>query len=220
MNDMWTKALALGAIIPAGAALWFVLFWNLFEFWRRHRALTYAAMGTTVVSVVLAAHALEHLTWFGGPLVMPVWARTIGWALIAVSTVFGWIADRQIGVRVRSFAPFFDRLGRIELKTTGAYGVVRHPIYAAGRVFQFGVFLVTGYPSVLLAWAVFGFGAIWFTRQEERRLVTLLDDPASYDRYRARVPALFPFLRPRMSEAHAKRWGSGGAAPPARRSNV
>jgi protein-S-isoprenylcysteine O-methyltransferase Ste14 len=35
-------------------------------------------------------------------------------------------------------------------------------------------------------------GALWFTRQEERRLVALLDDPAAYERYRRRVPALLP----------------------------
>lgn len=173
------------------------MFWSLFEFWRRARALTYLFMALTVGAVTLGAYVYEHETWFGGRLAMPLWARTIGWSLIAVATVFGWVAHHQIGVRVRSFAPFFDRRGHIELKTTGAFGVVRHPIYAAGRVFQFGVFLVTGYPSVLLAWAVFGFGAIWFTRKEERRLIELLDDPAEYERYRARVPALFPFLRPR-----------------------
>jgi protein-S-isoprenylcysteine O-methyltransferase Ste14 len=158
-------------------------------------------MALTVGAVTLGAFVYEHETWFGGRLEMPAWARVIGWMLIAVSTVFGSVAHRQIGVRVRSFAPFFERRGHIDLETTGAYGVVRHPIYAAGRVFQFGVFLVTGYPSVLLAWAVFGFGAIWFTRQEERRLIALLDDTTAYERYRRRVPALFPFLRPRTPSA-------------------
>lgn len=158
-------------------------------------------MGLTVGAVTLGAHVHEHQRWFGGRLAMPLWARLTGWTLIGIATVFGWVAHRQIGVRVRSFAPFFDRHGHIELKTTGAYAVVRHPIYAAGRVFQFGAFLVTGYPSVLLAWALFGFGAIWFTRQEERRLIQLLDNPAEYARYRRRVPALFPFLRPRTPSA-------------------
>ena len=50
-----------------------------------------------------------------------------------VRNVLGFAADRQIGIRVRLFTPFFDRHGRIELKTTGAYGIVRHPIYAANR---------------------------------------------------------------------------------------
>jgi protein-S-isoprenylcysteine O-methyltransferase Ste14 len=42
---------------------------------------------------------------------------------------------------------------------------------------------------------VFWLGALWFTRQEERRLVELLADPTAYDGYRARVGRLFPKLR-------------------------
>jgi len=66
--------------------------------------------------------------------------------------------------------PFFDEHGRIELKTTGAYGVVRHPIYAAGSGIQLGAFLVTGYQAVFVAWAVFTLGALWFTRQAAKGL--------------------------------------------------
>lgn len=114
--------------------------------------------------------------------------------------VFACVADRQIGFRVRSFAPFFDQDGRIDLKTTGAYGVVRHPIYSAGIGYQLAVLVVTGYLAVAVACVVFTVGAIWFTRQEEQHLKELLDDPAEYGRYCERVPALFPRIwrtRPR-----------------------
>jgi protein-S-isoprenylcysteine O-methyltransferase Ste14 len=99
--------------------------------------------------------------------------------------------------------PFFEDHGRIELITTGAYGVVRHPIYATGVGFQLGALLVTGYPAIAVASVVFAAGATWFTRQEERRLIELLDDPATYDRYRARVPALWPWPRPRRRRPEA-----------------
>jgi protein-S-isoprenylcysteine O-methyltransferase Ste14 len=56
------------------------------------------------------------------------------------------------------------------------------------------MFLATGYPAVAIAWAVFTLGAMWFTRHEEKRLAALLDDPAEYERYRERVPALFPWI--------------------------
>jgi protein-S-isoprenylcysteine O-methyltransferase Ste14 len=59
------------------------------------------------------------------------------------------------------------------------------------------MFLATGFVAVAAAAVVFLLGALWFTRQEERRLVGLLADPAAYDRYRARVPALFPMVRRR-----------------------
>jgi protein-S-isoprenylcysteine O-methyltransferase Ste14 len=72
---------------------------------------------------------------------------------------------------------------------------VRHPIYASGIYFQLGVLLVTGYFAVATALVVLFLGALWFTHQEELRLRALLDDPAQYDRYRARVRALIPWPR-------------------------
>jgi protein-S-isoprenylcysteine O-methyltransferase Ste14 len=59
------------------------------------------------------------------------------------------------------------------------------------------MFLVTGELAIAAACAVLTLGALWFTRQEERRLVPLLEDPAEYERYRARVGALLPRLRRR-----------------------
>jgi protein-S-isoprenylcysteine O-methyltransferase Ste14 len=139
--------------------------------------------------------AVLHRWTFAGRLHPPAWMQATGWAVVVVASAFGTVADRQIGLRVRSFTPFFETHGRLELKTSGAYGVVRHPIYAAGIADQLGIFLVTGYPVVAVACVVLALGAQWFTRQEEARLVALLDDPAEYERYRERVPALRPRLR-------------------------
>jgi protein-S-isoprenylcysteine O-methyltransferase Ste14 len=189
----WRHDLALFAILPAGATFYFFAFWRWFDFFRRHRALTYTFFLGTFVVLGAAVEAGRRWT-FAGQLAMPLWAQWIGGAVLVASTLFGTVADRQIGLHVRSFAPFFEERGRIELQTTGAYGVVRHPIYAAGSWFQLGAFLIAGYPSVLASWLVFTLGALWFTRQEEKRLVRLLDDPSAYERYRARVPALFPRL--------------------------
>lgn len=190
------RALAILATFPAGATPYFYCFWRWFDFWRRHVFLTFALMlamigGLTAALVVLRAHV------FGPALDMPWPVQTIGWALIAITFVLAGVADRQLGIRVRSFMPFFEPDGRIELRTTGAYGVVRHPIYAAGIGYQIGAFLVTGYLAVAIAAVILALGALWFTRQEERRLIALLDDPADYDRYRARVPALLPRLHRR-----------------------
>ncbi len=187
--------LAFWAVLLVGPTFWFALFWTNFDFWHRHRIFAYGALVSTLVGWGVMAVIFDHRTWFGGRLDTPEPVRVIGWVLISVAGVFGLIADRQIGWRVRSFMPFFSENVRMKLKTTGAYGIVRHPIYAAGRVFAFGVFLVTGYPSALLAWAVWGLGSVWFSRQEERRLMELLDDPTEYERYRQRVPALFPVFR-------------------------
>lgn len=192
-HDQVTRALALLAIWPAGAMTWFFVFWPFFDFWRRRPLATYTVLFGIALATAIAvwgsrgsllAHRAE----------LPLGIGVVGWVLVAAAQVLAIVADRQIGIRVRSFAPFFEERGRITLKTTGAYGLVRHPIYATGIGFQLGTFLITGYWAVLAAAVALTVGALWFTRQEERRIVELLEDPTEYDRYRARVPRLFPFL--------------------------
>jgi protein-S-isoprenylcysteine O-methyltransferase Ste14 len=188
------RGLSLFAIVPGCATFYFFVFWRWFEYWRKHRLLTYVFMLGTFWGTGVAAYLLRDFL-LAPRISLPAWARGVGWALVATACVLGTVADRQIGIRVRSFAPFFDPHGKIVLETRWAYGVVRHPIYAAGIWFQLGAFLAGGHLAVAAACALLIAGATWFTRQEERRLVELLVDPGEYARYRARVPALFPFLR-------------------------
>lgn len=191
---LWQRGLALYAVLIAAAAVWFLIFWTCFDFWKKRRTLTYFALGATFISYGVALAVFRD--WIlAGKLDPPSIVVVIGWAVMVIATVLGTVADRQIGFRVRSFTPFFEKRGHLALKTDGAYGVVRHPIYASGSAFQLGAFLVTGYPTVLVAWVIFTFGAMWFTSKEEERLVALLADPTEYDRYRERVPALLPHPR-------------------------
>jgi protein-S-isoprenylcysteine O-methyltransferase Ste14 len=185
---------AMTGIVHAAATIYFAAFWLGFAFWRRHRVAAYTMMFAIFAGAAAIAwwQRAWMLQWRAD---VPVFAQAIGWTWLAIVFVFGWIADRQLGFHVRSFAPFFGG-ETIRLRTTGAYAIVRHPIYAAGVAWQLGVLLVTGYAAVGAATLVFGLGAVWFTRQEERRLIAALEDPAAYDRYRARVPALLPWPRP------------------------
>ena len=187
------KILTVWAVLPVGATIYFFVFWTWFDFWRTRRGLWFVLLAVCLGGVAAAAVLLRRWT-FAGRIYFPVWVLVIGWIFLAVITVFATVADRQIGFRVRSFRPYFEKQGHIDLVTTGAYGVVRHPIYAAGGWFMIALFLVTGFPSILGGWVIFTLGALWFTKQEERRLAALLADPSEYDRYRARVPALFPRL--------------------------
>ena len=191
--DVIEDVLAILATGTALATLWFFIFWTWFQFWRRRPIAAYGTLAALFGGGIGACIAFRS-SLFESQIDMPIWAEAVGWAVIAVAAVFGTIADAQIGIRVRSFMPFFDRAGHIDLVTNGAYGVVRHPIYAAGMWFQVGIFLVTGYVVVLVAFAIFGLGALWFTRQEEQHLMQLLGDPNEYVRYRSRVPALVPRL--------------------------
>jgi protein-S-isoprenylcysteine O-methyltransferase Ste14 len=188
------RVVAISAIVPAAATLYFFLFWRWFDFWRAHPAGAYTLLVGTLVAFAVASLVLADVI-LAHAIVMPRGVSVIGWILVVLACGFGIVADRQIGFHVRSFAPFFEQGGRIELVTTGAYGIVRHPIYASGIAYQVGIYLVTGYTAVAIACVVFGLGAAWFTGQEEVRLRSLLKDPSDYDRYRARVPGLLPWPR-------------------------
>ena len=124
------------------------MFWRWFDYWRKHRVLTYSLMlGTFGVLGAAVYHSRGFV--FAKRIPFPWWVQAVGWALVAFAGMLGFVADRQIGLWVRSFTPFFEQHGRIALKTTGAYGIVRHPIYAAGIGYQAGVFLVTGYVALV-----------------------------------------------------------------------
>jgi len=186
--------LAIAAIFPAIATPFFFVFWRWFDFWRRHPAaivtLLLSTIGSwTAVLIIWRDPILAHA------LSMPWPLRALGWVIGAASFVLAVAADRQLGLRIRSGLPFFEEGAKIRLRTRGAYAIVRHPIYAAGIYYQIAMFLVTGALAIAAACAALTLGALWFTKQEERRLVSLLEDPTEYDRYRARVGALLPKLR-------------------------
>jgi protein-S-isoprenylcysteine O-methyltransferase Ste14 len=195
LYERFLRAMALFMIMRAAAPAYFFVFWRWFATWRTHRLPALLMMLGIFVGIGGAIVTLRHML-LATRLAPPVPVRVIGWALIVVATAIGTKADRQMGPQLRYFKPFFDPHGRIELKTNGAYAMVRHPIYTSWVVFQVGTFAATGYVAVIIACAVLTLGATWFTRQEEKRLVELLEDPTAYHRYRQRVPALFPRLWP------------------------
>lgn len=188
--------LAIAAVFPAVATPLFMVFWHWFDFWRRHVAATFSMVLGIVGSWTAAVIVLREPI-LAPAITMPWPARALGWALGVASFVLSMVADRQLGLRVRACLPFFEEGSKIRLRTRGAYAIVRHPIYAAGIYYQVAMFLVSGALAIVAACAVLTLGALWFTRQEERRLASLLEDPTEYDRYRARVGALVPRLRRR-----------------------
>jgi len=188
------QLLAISAVVPAAATLYFFVFWRWFGFWRAHPAAAYCLLVGTLVAFAVAGLVFADVV-LGHAIGLPRGVHALGWIVIGLACVLGVVADRQIGFHVRSFAPFFEERGRIELRTTGAYAIVRHPIYTSGLAYQLGMYLATGYTAIAIAGAVFAIGAAWFTTQEEIRLRSLLADPTEYDRYRARVPALLPWPR-------------------------
>ncbi len=84
------------------------------------------------------------------------------------------------------------------LKTTGAYGIVRHPLYGAEVLMILGVVLSHG------SFLAFGVGALWLTLQIRRAQFeesVLRQSFPAYEAYAARVPMLIPGLRVAAPEA-------------------
>jgi methanethiol S-methyltransferase len=136
------------------------------------------------------------------PHISPEWARWLSilifWSLLALA---GSVASRLdalsfIGLRqiYQSDAELAlrpsDTSGNPELRVSGAYGWMRHPMYF---FVQAAVILapVMTLDRLLLFFVMIAYLAIGIPL-EERKLVALFG--SSYERYRERVPAVFPRL--------------------------
>lgn len=78
-----------------------------------------------------------------------------------------------------------------QLRTSGPYALVRHPIYAGFAGLLLGGMLTVGF-GVWIAWALGGLAFVaWRVRAENRMMTAAFGD--AYRDYSARVPALIPF---------------------------
>ena len=154
---------------------------------------------TAFVAVYFIAQVPDRVLWQG-----PAWFR---WALHLVQLAglaFGALAFEYLDTgefmgfkQVRRYITKKEVAGNIEglthknLVTTGVYGVVRHPLYAAGIViFTFSPNItVNGLTITVLADLYFLFGMFI----EERRFLRIFGD--QYREYMKRVPRLFPRIR-------------------------
>jgi protein-S-isoprenylcysteine O-methyltransferase Ste14 len=112
--------------------------------------------------------------------------RVISTVIIIVGACLSIWCLNQLG---RSFSMMATAR---ELKTSGSYGVVRHPLYAAEVVMLTGVVLAHGSPLA------FGVGAIWLMLQIRRARYEesiLRKTFPEYEAYAQRVPMLIPGLR-------------------------
>jgi protein-S-isoprenylcysteine O-methyltransferase Ste14 len=82
-----------------------------------------------------------------------------------------------------------------ELVTSGAYRLVRHPIYLGELVAATGALLPAVAPMTTLVFAVFCLSQVARAILEERVLSTAF---SHYEEYRRRTPALVPWPRPNI----------------------
>ena len=112
-------------------------------------------------------------------------------ALVPLSVGFGCAAVNALGKQWRIPAALIQDH---ELIQTGAYGVVRHPVYLSffGMTVA-GALVATRLPVTLLSIALFVGGTEIRVQAEERLLLARFGE--EFARYRRRVPAYLPFIR-------------------------
>src|ERR1700692_2374703 len=120
----------------------------------------------------------------------PSWlAIAAGFTLIAVEGYLFVRVERELGSR--RLVGHAELTGTGEMFSGGLYAHVRHPRYAGMFSAVLGATLLFGTPSlwiVLIVWLPF---ALIVIRLEEKELAVRFGP--SYEAYRMRVPAFFPF---------------------------
>jgi protein-S-isoprenylcysteine O-methyltransferase Ste14 len=141
------------------------------------------------VAVACAGLAIVSRSHFDSLTVGASWARVLGLAVLAASTVFTLWARFSLGT-MWSVAPKVK--GDHQLRTHGPYAVTRHPIYTGVLGMLLGATLLSGIGQWIVLFPV---GLILFEvkiRMEEHLMLATF--PEKYPRYRRQVPQLVPGL--------------------------
>jgi protein-S-isoprenylcysteine O-methyltransferase Ste14 len=141
------------------------------------------------VAVACAGLAIVSRSHFDSLTVGASWARVLGLAVLAASTVFTLWARFSLGT-MWSLAPQVKDDHR--LRTHGPYAVTRHPIYTGVLGMLLGATLLSGIGQWIVLFPV---GLILFEvkiRMEEHLMLATF--PEQYPRYRRQVPQLVPGL--------------------------
>jgi protein-S-isoprenylcysteine O-methyltransferase Ste14 len=187
------------AVVWVGGAI-YGLGWN-----RAVRAtrVAHVPLGVTLGSIAAAAVvAIAGQMAFGWLRIESAWARLAGLGLLVASTAFALWARRELGT-AWTVRPMVT--GDHRLRTTGPYGITRHPIYTGILGMLIGTSLLAGGGPAFAAPAIGLLAIAVKVRTEEPLLLAMF--PEAYARYRETVPALVPGMRwgrPRRGPASAR----------------
>jgi protein-S-isoprenylcysteine O-methyltransferase Ste14 len=116
----------------------------------------------------------------------------VQWAMVGVATLgflFAWWARIHLG---RLWSGRITRKEDHRVVDTGAYAVVRHPIYTGILTAAIATTVVLGNLHAILG-AVLLIVAYWIKARQEERFLREELGPQDYDAYRERVPMLVPW---------------------------
>jgi len=115
------------------------------------------------------------------------WVANLGWLVLMVSGVFGWLPifefKRHGGVPEDQSYIMTTRL-----VDSGVYSVVRHPQFLAGVLICLSMMLISQHLYSVVAGLIAAITYAYEVVPADRRLVEKFGDP--YQRYKERVPAL------------------------------
>jgi protein-S-isoprenylcysteine O-methyltransferase Ste14 len=154
----------------------------------RTRAWFGSAMPIGGVIVAPVAIAVPKAEWHSLAVHTP-WLRILGLAILLAATAFTIWARVALGT-MWSAAPTVKQ--QHKLRTSGPYGVTRHPIYTGMLGMMLGSALLAG-GRWILPFPIF-LVLLEIKIHVEERLM-LAEFPDDYPRYRQRVPELVPGLR-------------------------
>ena len=115
------------------------------------------------------------------------WVTNLGWLVLMISGVFGWLPIYEF--KKRGDVPENQSyIKTTKLVTSGVYSVVRHPQFLAGVLICLSMMLISQHPYSVVAGFVAAFTYAYEVIPADKRLVEKFGDP--YQRYKERVPAL------------------------------
>ena len=138
-----------------------------------------------VMAAAIAVAGLLGPLWSGPPRVAGVIAGVI---LIGAG---GLLAARGLADLGRNVTPFPMPREGTRLVDTGAYGLVRHPLYGGQILGAFGWGLATASPASIAGAVML---AVFFDLKARREEAWLVERVDGYAAYRARTRRLLPWL--------------------------
>ncbi len=154
------------------------------SWWKGPRGEWYVVVQMVLVVLV----AVGPRSWRGAPGFPASAVPVAGWTLLSLGGIFVLAGSVTLGSRLTAL-PY--PAGGAVLRQTGAFCVVRHPMYCGA------ILAALGWSAVRQGWLTLGFAALLFllfdrkARREEAWLLARFPEYADYQR---RVRKLIPFL--------------------------